>query len=99
MPVTGFRLGRFSYITDANDIPANTLKRLEGTDTLVLNALQREKHISHFNLEEAIAMSKRIGARQTYLVHISHKMGLHQQVEKELPPGVALAYDGLSIEA
>ncbi|MFN5168678.1 MAG: MBL fold metallo-hydrolase [Cyclobacteriaceae bacterium] len=99
MPVTGFRLGRFSYITDANDIPANTLKRLEGTDTLVLNALQREKHISHFNLEEAIAMSKRIGARQTYLVHISHKMGLHQRVEKELPPGVALAYDGLSIEA
>lgn len=99
MPVTGFRIGRFSYITDAKDIPASTMKRLEGTDTLVLNALQREKHISHFNLEEAIAMAGRIGARQTFLVHLSHKMGLHQQVEKELPTGVALAYDGLSIEA
>ncbi|HCZ35576.1 MAG TPA: hydrolase, partial [Cytophagales bacterium] len=98
LPVLGFRIKNFSYITDANQIPEQTLNLLEGTETLVLNALQREKHLSHFNLAEALAMAERIGAKQTYFIHISHKLGCHKIVERELPKSVALAYDGLSIE-
>jgi phosphoribosyl 1,2-cyclic phosphate phosphodiesterase len=97
MPVLGFRIGDFSYITDANYIPEETYERLKGTRVLVLNALQREKHISHFNLEEAIEVAARVKAEQTYFIHISHKLGFHKQVESELPKSVALAYDGLSI--
>lgn len=97
MPVNGFRVNDFSYITDANAIPDTTLARLQGTRVLVLNALQREKHVSHFNLEEALAMAVKIGAERTYLTHVSHRMGLHKEVEKELPAGVTLGYDGLSI--
>ena len=97
MPVHGFRVGNFSYITDANRIPDPTLEKLNGTEVLVLNALQREKHISHFNLEEAIAMAEKIGAPQTYFTHISHKLGLHKVVDNELPERIALAYDGLVI--
>jgi phosphoribosyl 1,2-cyclic phosphate phosphodiesterase len=99
LPVLGFRIHNFSYITDANQIPDQTLELLKGTDTLVLNALQREKHLSHFNLAEATSMAKRIGAKQTYFIHISHKLGCHKTVERELPKSVALAYDGLTIEA
>lgn len=94
LPVLGFRVNDFSYITDANFIPDETLKRLEGTKVLVLNALQRGKHVSHFNLEEAIMMAKKIGAPQTFFTHISHKLGNHGEVAGELPPGIALAYDG-----
>ncbi len=97
MPVLGFRLGNFSYITDANQIPDATLQRLKGTEVLVLNALQREKHLSHFNLEEAIDMAKRINAPRTYFTHISHKLGTHREVARELPEGIQLAYDGLRI--
>lgn len=97
MPVLGFRIRDFSYITDANFIPEETRNLLAGTKVLVLNALQREKHISHFNLEEAIAMARLIGARQTYFTHMSHKLGLHKAIEKELPASMSLAYDGLSI--
>lgn len=97
MPVLGFRVGDFCYITDANAIPEATRERMKGARVLVLNALQREKHVSHFNLEEAIETAKQIGATQTYLTHISHKMGLHKEVESELPGGIALAYDGLTV--
>ncbi len=97
MPVLGFRIGDFSYITDANFIHEITYERLKGTKILVLNALQKEKHVSHFNLEEAINEAKKIGAETTYLTHVSHKMGLHREVEKELPQGILLAYDGLSL--
>jgi phosphoribosyl 1,2-cyclic phosphate phosphodiesterase len=97
MPVLGFRIGDFSYITDANVIPEGTLTKLKGTKVLALNALQKEKHISHFNLEEAVIQAKKIGAEQTYFTHISHKMGLHQSVSKELTDGLALAYDGLTL--
>lgn len=95
MPVLGFRINNFSYITDANEIPEETFKKVEGSQVLVLNALQREKHISHFNLEQAIEIARKVGARQTYFTHISHKLGLHKEVEKELPHGIALSYDGL----
>lgn len=98
MPVLGFRLGDFSYITDANYISPQTLERLQGTRVLVLNALQREPHISHFNLEEALDMVKQIAPEKTYFTHISHKLGRHAAVEKELPATVSLAYDGLRLE-
>ncbi len=97
LPVLGFRIGDFSYITDANTIPETTLQLLHGTKILVLNALQLEKHISHFNLEEALAMAKKIGAGKTYFTHISHKMGLQKSVSDDLPKDVALSYDGLTV--
>jgi phosphoribosyl 1,2-cyclic phosphate phosphodiesterase len=97
MPVLGFRIGDFSYITDANHIPEETFERLTGTRVFALNALQKENHISHFNLQEAIEVAARVNAEQTYFMHISHKLGFHKQVEKELPKSVALAYDGLTI--
>jgi len=97
LPVLGFRIGNFSYITDAKYIPPETMEKLEGTEVLVLNALQREQHISHFNLTEALAMVKTIRPRHTYFTHISHKLGLHADVEKEIPDQVSLAFDGLKI--
>lgn len=97
LPVLGFRIGNFSYITDAKFIPPETVKKLEGTEVLVLNALQREQHISHFNLSEALQMVETIRPRRTYFTHISHKMGLHADVEKELPEDVSLAFDGLRL--
>lgn len=97
LPVLGFRIGDFSYITDANFISDDTFARLKGTRVLVLNALQKDKHVSHFTLEEALVMAKKIGAEKTYFTHMSHKMGLHQTVESELPESVSLAYDGLGI--
>jgi phosphoribosyl 1,2-cyclic phosphate phosphodiesterase len=97
LPVLGFRIYDFAYITDANAIPEETLHKLNGVTILVLNALQREKHPSHFNLEEAIAMAKKIGAQKTYFTHISHKLDLHQVMENELPDTISLAFDGLRI--
>jgi phosphoribosyl 1,2-cyclic phosphate phosphodiesterase len=97
MPVMGFRVDNFSYITDANQIPEETLQRLKGTEVLVLNALQREQHISHFNLSDALRAAEIIGASKTYFTHISHKLGLHSEVTKELPSGVNLAFDGLQV--
>ena len=96
LPVLGFRIGGFAYITDANQFSELALERLEGIDVLVLNALRRESHLSHFTLEEAIEWAQRIGARQTFFTHISHQLGKHEDVESELPEGISLAYDGLS---
>ena len=97
LPVLGFRIGDFTYITDANFIPEESIELIRGTEILVLNALQKEAHISHFTLDEAVAISKRIGARQTYFTHISHRLGHHAQIDEELPEGIALAYDGLTV--
>jgi phosphoribosyl 1,2-cyclic phosphate phosphodiesterase len=96
LPVLGFRIGDFTYITDANYISDEELTKVYGCKILVLNALQREPHISHFNLKEAIELSEKIGAEKTYFTHISHKLGLHREVEKDLPINISLAYDGLS---
>jgi phosphoribosyl 1,2-cyclic phosphate phosphodiesterase len=93
LPVLGFRIKDFTYITDANYISEESLALIEGTDTLILNALQKEAHISHFTLAEAVAMAQKIGARKTYFTHISHQLGLHSKVENELPDGIALGYD------
>jgi phosphoribosyl 1,2-cyclic phosphate phosphodiesterase len=97
MPVLGFRFENFSYITDANFIPDSTIERLAGTEILVLNALQVEPHISHFNLDNAIKMVDRIRPGKTFFTHISHKLGLHSAIEKGLPPNTFLAYDGLEL--
>ena len=98
LPVYGFRIGNFAYITDANVIPDEEFDKLAGLEVVVLNALRREKHPSHFTLEEAIAIAQRIGAKQTWFTHISHQLGLHEQVAHELPQGMFLAYDGLKLE-
>lgn len=97
LPVLGFRIGDFTYITDANFISEESIDLVRGTEILVLNALQKEDHISHFTLEEAVSMASRIGAKQTYFTHISHRLGLHAQIDEELPEGIALAYDGLTV--
>jgi phosphoribosyl 1,2-cyclic phosphate phosphodiesterase len=97
LPVLGFRIGNFSYITDANSIPEETYALLEGSEILVLNALQKEPHISHFTLEQAIEQAQQIGAKKTYFTHISHRLGLQAEVEKELPEGMYLGYDGLKL--
>ena len=97
LPVFGFRIGDFTYITDANYISEAEKEKIKGSKTLVLNALRKEKHISHFTLEEAIELAQEIGADKTYFTHISHQLGLHERVSKELPDGIELAYDGLKI--
>ncbi len=97
MPVYGFRLGNFTYITDANKIDPPELQKISGSKVLVLNTLRKEKHISHFSLKEGIQVAEQIGVPQTYFTHLSHQMGLHQEVSKELPEGVELAWDGLKI--
>ena len=98
MPVTGFRFGDFTYITDANYIAPEEKEKIKGSKVLVLNALRHEKHISHFTLNEAIGIGRELEIPQLYLTHISHQLGLHDEVSKQLPAGVALAYDGLEIE-
>jgi len=98
LPVYGYRIGDFTYLTDLNAIAEPELKKVAGTKVLVLDALQRDAHISHFTLAQAIELAQQIGARQTYFTHISHKLGLHHEVEKELPPGIRLGYDGLQIQ-
>ncbi|MEY4875780.1 MAG: hypothetical protein RI955_376 [Bacteroidota bacterium] len=97
LPVMGYRIDDFTYITDANYISENEIEKIKGTKVLVLNALRKEHHISHFTLDEAIAMAQKIGAEQTYFTHISHQLGLHNDVSKELPENIFLAYDGLKI--
>lgn len=98
LPILGFRFGDFSYITDGKTISPAEKAKLKGTKILVLNALQKTSHISHFTLEEAIDLAREIGAEQTYLTHISHVLGKHADVNTELPAGIALAYDGLKIK-
>jgi len=97
MPVMGFRFGSFTYITDANRIDPESKEKIRGSTILVLNALRRQKHISHFTLDEAIEMTRELEIPTAYFTHLSHQMGLHDEVEGELPEGVHLAYDKLVI--
>ncbi len=98
LPVFGFRIKDFTYITDANSIPEAEKEKIRGSKVLVLNALQQQPHISHFTLEEAIAMARELGAEQTYFTHMSHRMGQHEEVSRQLPEGISLAFDGLKLE-
>ncbi|MET3115286.1 phosphoribosyl 1,2-cyclic phosphate phosphodiesterase [Pedobacter sp. CG_S7] len=98
LPIYGYRINDFTYITDAKTISKNSIEKIRGTKVLVINALQKSTHISHFNLEQAIAFALEINADMTYLTHISHNLGLHDAVERDLPPKIKLAYDGLSIK-
>ncbi len=97
MKVLGFRFNKFVYITDANFITDEEKEKIKGCEVLVLNALRREHHVSHFSLSEAIALVEELKPKQAYFTHISHQLGLHNEVEKELPPYIKLAYDGLEI--
>jgi len=98
LPVFGYRIGDFSYITDANSIADNELEKLKGSKILVLNALRHEPHISHFTLLEAIEIAKKVGAEKTYFTHISHQLGMHDEISATLPPNMFLAYDGLKLQ-
>lgn len=97
LPVLGFRVGDFTYITDANYISDEEKEKIKGSRVLVLNALRRESHISHYTLDQAIDLANELGADITYLTHISHQLGKHEEVDYELPPHIRLAYDGLEI--
>lgn len=98
LPVFGFRVGDFTYLTDLNYISDAELQKVYGSRIVVLDALQRQPHLSHFTLDQAVAVAQRIGADRTYFTHISHKLGLHREVESELPPNIRLGYDGLQIK-
>lgn len=97
MPVYGFRFGSFTYITDANRIEEGEKEKIKGSEVMVVNALRKEKHISHFNLDEAVALSQELQLSKAYFTHISHQLGKHKEVEKHLPEGIYLGYDGLKI--
>lgn len=97
MEVLGFRTGAFAYITDANEIPEKEFGKLQNLGVLVLNALRKERHVSHFTLEEAIAIGRKTGAKKVFFTHVSHQLGLHAAVSKELPQNMHLAFDGLRL--
>jgi len=97
MPVLGFRMGNVSYITDANRIEPDQLELIRGSQVLIINALRKEKHISHFTLQEAVELAQALEIPEVYFTHISHQLGLHASINAELPDGIQLAYDGLSL--
>ncbi len=97
LPVLGYRINDFTYLTDVKTVAEEELEKIKGSQVLVVNALREEPHHSHFNLREAVAFSEKVGAPKTYFTHISHLLGFHEDVEKKLPKGVLLAYDNLVI--
>ncbi len=98
MPVMGFRFGKFTYITDANRIDEGEKEKIKGSEVLVLNALRKQKHISHFTLDQAIELAQELKIPSVYFTHISHQLGRHAEINAELPEGMHLAYDGLEID-
>lgn len=97
MPVLGFRFGNFTYITDANRIEPSEMKKIEGSAIMVLNALRKEKHLSHFTLQEAVDVVQALKVPVAYFTHVSHQLGKHKDINAELPVGIQLAHDGLLI--
>jgi len=97
MPVYGFRFGNFTYITDANRIDENEKLKIKGSEVLVLNALRKEDHISHFTLQQAVDLVQELEVPTAYFTHISHQLGKHDDVNAILPKDIQLAYDGLQI--
>ena len=98
LPILGYRIGKFTYITDMKTINDEELPYIEGTEILVVNALRQKPHHSHQTLDDAVRFARRVGARQTYLIHSSHDIGLHAEVNAQLPPDIQLAYDGQVVE-
>jgi phosphoribosyl 1,2-cyclic phosphate phosphodiesterase len=97
MPVLGFRIGDFTYITDANYISEEAKAQIKGSKVLILNALRPQSHPTHFTLSEAIALTQSLDIPQTYFTHFSHQIGLHAIVEPSLPKGIGMSYDGMVI--
>ena len=97
MPVLAFRLGNFTYITDANRIESSEKEKITGSKIITVNALRHKAHISHFTLDEAVSLVQELGVPKAYFTHISHQLGKHEQINKELPSGIELAWDGLEI--
>jgi phosphoribosyl 1,2-cyclic phosphate phosphodiesterase len=97
LPIFGFRIGDMAYITDANYIPEETKEKLIGVKYLVINALRKEKHISHYSLAEALGLIREVSPRKAYITHIGHQMGKHVEVNRDLPVNVTLAWDGLEV--
>ena len=98
LPVLGFRIDDFAYITDAKTISDVEKEKIKDLDVLIINALRKEEHISHLNLEQAVEMINDLSPKKAYLTHISHHMGLHEEIESTLPENIKLAYDGLQIK-
>ena len=98
MPVVGYRFGDLTYITDANKIEEPEKDKIRGSKILIINALRKKTHISHFTLQEAIDLSKELAIPETYITHISHQMGKHEEVSAELPPCIHFSYDGLQLK-
>ncbi len=98
LPILGFRIGKMAYLTDLKTLPDEEYHKLTDIEVLIISALRKTEHISHQNLDQAIQLSERIGAKKTYFTHISHQLGLHKIVSGELPASISLAFDGLSIK-
>ena len=98
LPVTAYRFNDIAYLTDVKTIATEEKEKLKNLDVLIVNALRIEEHATHFNLKEALAFVDEIKPKRTYFTHISHKLGFHSEVEKQLPENVFLAFDGLQIE-
>lgn len=98
LSVLGFRIGNFAYVTDANFIPESSIERLRGVEYMVINALRKERHLSHFTLTEAIEVARHLKVKQAWLTHIGHQMGLNREISRELPPDIHLAYDTMQVE-
>ncbi|MBR9920795.1 MAG: MBL fold metallo-hydrolase [Bacteroidetes bacterium] len=97
LPILGFRIRNMAYLTDMKTIPDLEMAKLKDLDTLIVNALHHQEHHSHLNLKQALAFAEKAGARQTWFIHMSHNMGLHAEIDAQLPDGINLAYDGLEI--
>ena len=98
LPVFGFRIGNFTYITDAKTVSEEEIEKIKGTEVLIVNALHHSEHLSHFNLKEALEFIDKINPKKAYLTHISHLFGKHKDIEKILPPNVFPAFDGMTLE-
>ena len=97
LPVFGFRFDKLAYVTDVNRLESAEVDKLRGLDVLILNALRKEEHISHYNLQQALEIIAEVKPEKAYLTHLSHQMGFHTEVQAELPSNVFLAYDGLQV--
>ena len=97
LPILGYRIGDFSYITDASFIEDSEIEKLKGSEVLVVNAVRKRKHYSHFNVQEAMELIEKVKPQKAFLTHISHSIGKFDEFNKELPKGISLGYDGLKI--